>query len=283
MLDWEWFTQPKTLSVFVYLLLSARHDEGVWRGITLKAGECVTSREKIAKATGLSEQEVRTSLSRLKSTKEITNKTTNKFSIITITNYASYQSLEDEGQPTNTPSNNQQITSNQPTNNQQITTNKNNKNKKNDKNDKNIDIPLFNSPKSEKFSMKNKLIESGCSEQLASDYMAIRNRKKAPDTYTAFMGIAREAERACIDLCEAIQECVLRNWVGFKADWYRRDHKSRYNPSDNTYDDNRTYDPELEKELAQKKALRQQQEEREIEEAKQRDTKRIEDIIYRRK
>lgn len=74
--------------------------------------------------------------------------------------------------------------------------------------------------------MKTLLIKAGCSEQLASDYMQIRDRKKAPSTQTAFDGIAREAEKAGITIQEAIQECVERNWVGFKAEWYNKEHKS---------------------------------------------------------
>lgn len=77
--------------------------------------------------TGLSEQIVRSCLQALKLTSNLTIKSTNKFSIITIINWDIYQVDECEF--------NQQITSNltnkQPTNNQQITTYKNIKNIKN--------------------------------------------------------------------------------------------------------------------------------------------------------
>ena len=123
LLDWGWFTEPNTLSVFIYLLLIARGESGIWHGISVEMGQAITSRDKIAKATGLSEQQVRTSLERLKSTNEITIKSTNKFTLVTITNYESYQSdnnyQQPANQPANQPTNNQQITNKQPTNNQQ--------------------------------------------------------------------------------------------------------------------------------------------------------------------
>ena len=99
--------------------------------IELNPGQFVFGRKKCSIETGLSEQIVRSCLLSLKSTNNLTIKTTNKFSIISITNWDSYQVDECEF--------NQQITSkptnNQPTNNQQITTYKNIKNIKNIKED----------------------------------------------------------------------------------------------------------------------------------------------------
>lgn len=118
MLEWEWFGEPNTLSVFVFLLLSAKREMGTWRDILLEPGQCVTSRAKIAQTTGLSEQQVRTSLEHLKSTNEITIQSTNQFTIITINNYVNYQFVcgndQPTIQPTEPPTNNQP--SNQPSN-----------------------------------------------------------------------------------------------------------------------------------------------------------------------
>lgn len=118
MLEWEWFGEPNTLSVFVFLLLSAKREMGTWRDILLEPGQCVTSRAKIAQSTGLSEQQVRTSLEHLKSTNEITIESTNQFTIITINNYVNYQFVggneQPTIQPTEPPTNNQP--SNQPSN-----------------------------------------------------------------------------------------------------------------------------------------------------------------------
>ncbi len=126
--NWEWFTDHKTSHLFLYLLLSANHKESNWRGQTVKRGQLITGRKSLSEKTGLSEQSIRTCLDRLKSTNEITIKTTNKNSIITVLNYDLYQNKESDNQQSN-----QQLTIKQPTSNQQVTTNKNDNNKKNEK------------------------------------------------------------------------------------------------------------------------------------------------------
>jgi len=108
-LDWEWWCDSKTLKLFLYLLLKANHETKKWKGITVKRGEIITGRKILAKECNLSEQSVRTSLNRLKSTNEITIKTTNKFSLIKVNNYNDYQHINQQA--------NQQTTNKQPTNN----------------------------------------------------------------------------------------------------------------------------------------------------------------------
>jgi hypothetical protein len=51
------------------------------------------------------------------------------------------------------------------------------------------------------------------------DFLKIRKAKKAPMTETALEGIKREATKAGWTLNDAIRECVIRGWQGFKADW----------------------------------------------------------------
>jgi len=122
MSDWEWSTKPETSHLFIHLLLSANHKDGLWRGVKIPAGSFVTGRKSLSIKTGLSEQKIRTALKHLKSTNELTIQSTNEYSIISITNWEKYQD------------NAQRPTSNQPAINQQSTTNKNNNNEKNEKN-----------------------------------------------------------------------------------------------------------------------------------------------------
>lgn len=64
-----------------------------------KRGEFVTSLKTITEETGLTIRKIRTSTNRLKSTSEMTIKSTNKYTIITICNYDTYQcNDEDERQ-----------------------------------------------------------------------------------------------------------------------------------------------------------------------------------------
>lgn len=60
--------------------------------------------------------------------------------------------------------------------------------------------------------------------ELLSDYLKVRKAKKAGElTETAFKGIEREAEIAGITVEDAIKHCCERGWVGFKADWIKRE------------------------------------------------------------
>ena len=134
--EWEWRTDPKTVSIFLYLLLNANHQDGRWKGIEVKRGQLITGRNKVCLATGVSEQSYKTSIKRLKSTNEITIKSTKQYSIITICKYDTYQSGEGLSNQEINQGSNQQVTNKQPTSNQQVTTNKNDNKDKNDKNDK---------------------------------------------------------------------------------------------------------------------------------------------------
>ena len=117
-IEWEWFTDTNTFRVFLQLLLKANHKEKKYRGMVLKVGTIITSRDILAFETSLSVQQVRTALDKLKSTNEITIKTSSQGTIIEVVNYSKYQLATNE------------VTNKQPINNQQVTTNKNDKNNK---------------------------------------------------------------------------------------------------------------------------------------------------------
>ena len=125
-LEWEWYEDINCFRLFTHLLLKANHKEKRYKGIVVKAGQIVTSRDLLAQETGLSSQQVRTALTKLKSTNEITSVTSSQGTIIEVVNYEKYQLSTNE------------ITEEQPTSNQRVTTNKNNK-----KLNKEIYIPEF--------------------------------------------------------------------------------------------------------------------------------------------
>ena len=115
-IEWEWYTDNNVKILFLHLLLSVNHKDNKWRGQLVKKGSFITSYEKLAIATNLTIQQVRTALNKLKSTGEITYKSTSLNSIITINNWDEYQE--------NNKQNNKQITNEQQTNNKRITTTK---------------------------------------------------------------------------------------------------------------------------------------------------------------
>ena len=84
LLDWEWVSCPETLALWVHILLRASNEDRRWRGILIPKGSVMTTLAELAEASGLSVWQVRVSLKRLVSTSDITLKSTNKFTLITI-------------------------------------------------------------------------------------------------------------------------------------------------------------------------------------------------------
>lgn len=127
LLDWKWYNDTNVKVVFIHLLLNAVWDKAGAYGYNLTRGQYITTRKRLANDLGLTEQQVRTALTKLKKTKEISINSTNKFMLITIVNYNIYQADVDVEQPTNNQpitnnqqTANQQSASKQPTNNQQL-------------------------------------------------------------------------------------------------------------------------------------------------------------------
>lgn len=134
--DWEWYNDANTFRVFLHLLMTANHKDNKWRGIQIKRGQCLTGRKALAKKLKISEQSVRSSLNKLKSTNEITIESTSRYSLITIINYNAYNDNDQLSNQENNQQDNQQVTSDQPGSNQQSTTNNNDKKDNNDNNEK---------------------------------------------------------------------------------------------------------------------------------------------------
>lgn len=112
--DWEWYHDSKMVHIFIHLLLRANYKESQWQGEIIKRGQIVTGRQALSRQTGISQQSIRTCLARLKSTSEITIKSTNKYSIITLSNYEKYQNKNNQTNQQINQQTNHQSTSNQP-------------------------------------------------------------------------------------------------------------------------------------------------------------------------
>ena len=146
-LNWEWYSDANTFRLFIHLLLQANHEDKKWKGQTINKGQLITSLEHLSNQLNLSKQQIRTSINKLKSTHEITVKSTNKFTLITIEKYSEYQNIQKENNTLNNTQSNIEITNKQQTNNKQITTNNNDNNDNNDNN--NIYLYLLNKYKVE--------------------------------------------------------------------------------------------------------------------------------------
>lgn len=93
-LEWEWWGDINTSRLFLYMLLKANWKAGKFQGKGIPRGSFVSSLPKLSEETGLTIREVRTAISHLKSTGEVTVKSFNKYSIFTVKNYCQYQSSD---------------------------------------------------------------------------------------------------------------------------------------------------------------------------------------------
>jgi len=110
-LDWEWYSDNNSFRVFMHLILTANHKEKRYKGIELKAGSVITSRDILANQTGLTVRQVRTALNKLKMTNELTIKTNSQGTVIEVVNYEKYQ-LQSSEMTNEGPASDQQVTSN---------------------------------------------------------------------------------------------------------------------------------------------------------------------------
>lgn len=91
LVKWRWYTNQVMKSVFLHLLLTANFTKNYYNGVEVRPGQVVTGRRALAEATGLTENQVRTAITKLKDTGEITVKSMGNFSVVTLVNWAKYQ------------------------------------------------------------------------------------------------------------------------------------------------------------------------------------------------
>ena len=132
LLDWEWYDDMNVKVLFLHCLFKANHADKSYRGSVVKRGTFLTGRDLLAVETGLSVQQIRTAFTKLKSTNEVTIKSSRQGTVVEVVNYDKFQ--DTTSKPTSKPTNEQ------PTSNQQVTSNKNIKNEKNEKNKTSDDV-----------------------------------------------------------------------------------------------------------------------------------------------
>ena len=109
--SWGWYKDQSTFRLFVHLLLTANWKPSEYQGHTVGRGEVVVGVNALSAQIGMSVQATRTSLKKLEKTGEINKRSTNRFSIVSICNYDTYQSQE---KPINKRATNKQHSSNIP-------------------------------------------------------------------------------------------------------------------------------------------------------------------------
>jgi len=121
--DEGWLQNADLWTFWCYCLLKASHKKHTvrvgYQRVDLLPGQLIFGRKKAAEELETTERKIRTSLKILEKEGNVTIKTTNKFSIITICKWETYQLIDIE--------NDQQSANKRPASDQQATTNKNDK------------------------------------------------------------------------------------------------------------------------------------------------------------
>ena len=96
LLEWEWSDVPEMMALWVRLLLMANHDTTTWHGVTIEAGQMVTTYAQLAALSGLSVKQVRVCMARLQESGQISIERAAKRQLVSISNYKQFQELENE-------------------------------------------------------------------------------------------------------------------------------------------------------------------------------------------
>lgn len=96
LLRWDYFRDPEMVQLFIWMLLKANHEPTVFRGHEIPRGSFVFGRDMAKRELGLSHSKIRNRLTNLQNDQQITIKTTNKFSVVTLVNWEEYQDGKDK-------------------------------------------------------------------------------------------------------------------------------------------------------------------------------------------
>lgn len=111
---WEWYKESPMVHLLVHLIMMANRQPGRWKGVDLQRGQLITGRHALSLQTGITERTCRTCLERLKTTKEIAIRTTNRYTLITVLNYDTYQDRNDRIDQTVDQTDDKPVTSDRP-------------------------------------------------------------------------------------------------------------------------------------------------------------------------
>ena len=112
-INWRWFADANVLKVYIYLMLNAAFKPTEWKTETLQKGQLITGRKELAQKLKMTESQIRTALSKLQSTGEISIKATNKYSVVTLLKWEKTQG-DDYFFANKSPTNNQQAANKSP-------------------------------------------------------------------------------------------------------------------------------------------------------------------------
>ena len=89
--NWRWFNDANVLKLYIYLLVNAVFKTTEWKTEILEKGQLITCRKNLAQALAISESMVTRILKKLESTGEISLKSNNRYTVITLLKWAKTQ------------------------------------------------------------------------------------------------------------------------------------------------------------------------------------------------
>lgn len=272
-LDWEWYDDSKMVHLFIHLLLRANHEDARWHGKVAERGSFITSLDKLSAETSLSVKSVRTCLQKLEKTGEICMQTANKYRVITICKYDSYQDDTNNKGKQNGKQTANKTASESQSNGKQRATNNNDNNiiesftnvnnssepenkvkpkkaskKKNDViTDENGNIALFSSDEGKKPKQKKKEFVAPELDEVVS-YFASRAipKETAELFFYHYDGLGWKTGKGV----------KVANWESIANRWIIEEHTSISNPRKNERSTNYRTDDELAEEARAKRQQR---------------------------
>ena len=94
--DWQWFGVETAMYIWIRILFKANWKDGWFLGTPVPRGSFATSIGNFAESLNVSEKTVRYWLKKFEEAGQITVKGTNRFTLITVINYAKYQDCESQ-------------------------------------------------------------------------------------------------------------------------------------------------------------------------------------------
>lgn len=96
-LEWKYVQNPNALALWIQLLLMANWKDGYFMGTTVPRGSLATSIQSLASKTGMHPNTVRKWLKKFENENQISTKSTNRFTLISISNYNTFQAFDEGG------------------------------------------------------------------------------------------------------------------------------------------------------------------------------------------
>ena len=89
----------------------------------------------------------------------------------------------------------------------------------------NDNVIVTEEKKEQLFDFKKSLLSLGIPNQIISDWLKVRSKKKAVNSETAFNAIKKQIELSGATPIDCIKKAVEKSWCGFEAEWYLNANK----------------------------------------------------------